>query len=213
MALVCGAACGGEPVAATAGESEAGATTASTSPGSDDGTGAAHGSTTSVDGSGSSSSEAASSSSGSSGGSGSSGSTGAVEDTSSSDGSTTGALPEGCFGIDTVALLDPVVTPIDADSWSPGGSVTVGATLSNPGPDFVDYPSIVVESDHPQVTSAAPNNSLFAILTGQAVPLSVVFIADRAVPPGTEVTFTIRMATLETVCPNGAVVEVAGTVQ
>ncbi|MBX7078120.1 MAG: hypothetical protein K1X88_02965 [Nannocystaceae bacterium] len=211
--LACAAACGGDSGTASDTGSEAGTSGASQgSSGDADGSeGSSAAATTGTDGGSSGTDGGSGGSSGSSGGS--SGSTGAADGSSSGESSTTGVLPDGCAGIDVIELLDPMVTPIDAASWLPGGSVTVGATLSNDGPDFLDYPSIVVESDHDLVTSASPNNSLFGILQGQAVPLSVVFDADASVPSGTQVTFTIRMATLDTVCPNGAVVEVVGTVQ
>lgn len=135
-----------------------------------------------------------------------------ADETSSDEASSTGEVPEGCAGIEMIELLDPYVTPIDAATWEPGGSVTVGVTMYNPGPDFLDYPSIVVESDDPLVTSAAPGNQLFAILEDQSVELMVTFDADDAIASGTEVTFTIRMAVLETVCPNGDAIDVQATV-
>lgn len=144
------------------------------------------------------------------------GSTSTVDDSSSSDegSSSTGELPDGCAGIDVIELLDPYVTPIDAATWLPGGSVMVGATMHNGGSeDFLDYPSIIVESDDPLVTSGAPGNQLFGILAGDSVDIFVQFDADDAITPGSDVTFTIRMATLDTPCPNGDSVEVVGTIE
>jgi hypothetical protein len=112
-----------------------------------------------------------------------------------------------------IELLDPYVTPLDAGSWLPGGSVTVGATMHNPGPDFLDYPSIVVESDNALVTSGAPGNQLFGILMDQSIDIYATFDADDSIAHGTDVTFTIRMASLDNVCPNGDSVEVVGTVE
>jgi hypothetical protein len=142
----------------------------------------------------------------------SSGSSG--DDTSSSDdGSSTGDIPEVCVGIDVIELQTPFATPVDAATWAPGGSVSIGATLYNSGADYGNYPSIVVESDHPMVTSPTPGNQLFAIFGGQSIELSVVFEADDAIARGTDVTFTIHMASLDTVCPNGDTVEVVATVE
>ena len=137
----------------------------------------------------------------------------AADDSSSGGAASTGDIPVDCVGIEPIELLDPFVTPIDAPAWMPGGSVTVGATMHNNGPDFLDYPSIIVESDDPLVTSGAPGHQLFGILEDQSVEISVVFDADRAIAPGTDVEFTIRMAVLDVVCPNGAVAQVQATVE
>lgn len=137
----------------------------------------------------------------------------ADESSTGTDESSTGEVPEECVGIEMIELLDPYVMPIDAATWEPGGSVTVGVTMHNPGPDYTDYPSIIVESDDPLVTSAAPGNQLFAILEDMSTELMVTFDADDAIAPGTEVTFTIRMASLDVVCPNGDVIEVQATVE
>ena len=135
------------------------------------------------------------------------------DDGSSSDGdSTTGPIPEECEGIEMIELTDPYVTPLDAKAWTPGGSVTVGATMYNPGPEYTNYPSIVVESDNPLVTSGMPNFSLFAILEDMSTEVSVTFAADDSVESGTEVTFTIYMASLDMVCANGDSIEVTATV-
>ena len=135
------------------------------------------------------------------------------DDGSSSDDGTTGPIPDECDGIEMIELLDPFVTPVDSKSWTPGGSVTVGATMHNPGPDYISYPSIIVESDNPLVTSGMPNNSLFAILEDQSLEIYVTFEADDATLAGTEVTFTIRMASLDNVCPNGDAVEVSAILE
>jgi hypothetical protein len=136
------------------------------------------------------------------------------DDTSSSDGgSSTGDIPEVCVGIDVIELQTPFATPVDAATWAPGDSVSIGATLYNSGADYGNYPSIVVESDHPMVTSPNPGNQLFVIFEGQSIELSVVFEADDAIARGTEVTFTIHMASLDTVCPNGDTVEVVATIE
>ena len=135
-----------------------------------------------------------------------------TDDESSSDGST-GPIPEDCNGIEMIELNDPYVTPIEAKAWLPGGSVTVGATMYNPGPEYTNYPSIVVESDNPLVTSGMPNFSLFAILEDMSAEVSVTFAADDAIEPGTEVTFTIYMASLDQVCANGDEIEVSATVE
>jgi hypothetical protein len=135
------------------------------------------------------------------------------DDSSSDDGSTTGPIPVECQGIEMIELQDPFVAPIEAKAWTAGGSVEVGVTMYNPGPDFTNYPSIIVEADDPLVTSGMPNNSLFAILEGMSTEIFVVFEADDAVEPGTEVTFTISMATLDQPCPNGDSIEVTATVE
>lgn len=132
---------------------------------------------------------------------------------SSDDDTTTGPIPEDCNGIEMIELNDPFVTPIEAQAFLPGGSVTVGATMYNPGPEYTNYPSIIVESDNPLVTSGMPNFSLFAILEDMSAEVSVVFEADDAIEPGTEVTFTIRMASLDQVCNNGDVAEVSAIIE
>lgn len=78
---------------------------------------------------------------------------------------------------------------------------------------FNNYPSIVVQSDHPMVTSLAPGAQLFGISAGESTELSVVFEADEAIARGTDVTFTIQMASIGIVCPNGDTVEVVATIE
>jgi hypothetical protein len=132
---------------------------------------------------------------------------------SSSGDDSTGPVPESCEGIDLLELNDPYVTPVEAKAWTAGGSVTVGVTMYNPGPYYGDYPSILVESDNPLVTSGMPSVSLFGIGEDSSVDLSVMFAADDAIEPGTEVTFVIYMASLDQVCGNGDETEVSATVE
>jgi hypothetical protein len=77
--------------------------------------------------------------------------------------------------------------------WSPGESAVVNVIMTNTSSIDINYPGIQIESDHPGVTAAVPNNSLFLIGGTQMAELGVTFDADAAIPPGTVVTFTVTL--------------------
>ncbi|MEM7151191.1 MAG: hypothetical protein AAF799_00040 [Myxococcota bacterium] len=135
-----------------------------------------------------------------------SGETGRDETTGSADESTsTGANPTTgdspvCQEHLDIVLTDAYAQPLDP-AWIPGSSIAVGATLDNTGGiDVFSYPGLVVESDHPGVTTRAPGNHLFGLPAGEQATLQVVFEADASVMPGTEVEFTLYADALNQEC-------------
>jgi hypothetical protein len=84
--------------------------------------------------------------------------------------------------------------------------------LHNPGQAFWLYPGILVEADHPGVTSANPTNYLYGIENNASAPLSVVFDAAGNVPGGTVVNFTIHVDALNPGCPGLAQTQVQATI-
>ncbi len=77
----------------------------------------------------------------------------------------------------------------------------VGVTLGTDiAPGFFNYPGIRVSSDHELVTPLVIDNFLFGLEHDTPTPLSVVLMADEALPLGTAVTFTIELVSLEEAC-------------
>lgn len=120
-----------------------------------------------------------------------------------STGSTTApADPAVCAAAELLELAAVKATPVAGPTWSPGEQLVIEATLRNPsGADFLAYPGIRVAADHPDVTSDAPENWLFALLAGTDEIVAVVFLAAPAAAPAT-VRFTVEIVALNQACPD-----------
>jgi len=142
-----------------------------------------------------SSSSSGSSSTGSSGNGGEGGAS--VSSSSSSGIGGAGGAGGGsslCAELAPIKLSASSIQDTDQNGkWSPGESALVNVLMTNTSNADINYPGIIMESDHPGVTTAAPYNALFLIGAQQMAELGITFDADPAIPVGTVVTFTVTM--------------------
>ena len=115
---------------------------------------------------------------------------------------TTGPADPVCAAAAAIEIKDAIAIPAMGPAWEPGESVTIQVTLHNAGSeDFLDYPGIRVQADHPGVTTVMPEDWLFALLLAQDNSLMVTFTAAADVPALSVVTFTITVGVLNQECP------------
>ncbi|MEN9784825.1 MAG: hypothetical protein RLZZ299_89 [Pseudomonadota bacterium] len=121
--------------------------------------------------------------------------------TSTGTGASTGTPADTAEDIDTDCATTPLhvvsvrATPVAAP-WVPGGEVTVVARLENRGDtDVLDYPGVHVTSDSADVTTTQDPQYLYGLFAGQALDLSLTFLASASAAPGT-VTFTAEATAL-----------------
>lgn len=115
---------------------------------------------------------------------------------------TTGPADPVCAAAAAIEIKDAIAIPAMGPAWEPGESVTIQVTLHNAGSeDFLDYPGIRVQADHPGVTTVMPEDWLFALLLAQDNSLMVTFTAAADVPAPSVVTFTIAVGVLNQECP------------
>lgn len=112
-----------------------------------------------------------------------------------------GGDPSGCAELAPISLNQgKIVWDESMDGvWTPGESAAVQVTMLNTSNNAIQYPGLTIKSDNALVATRNPYNALFVLDGNQSADLDVKYLADPAVSPGTTVTFTATLHSINDV--------------
>lgn len=128
--------------------------------------------------------------------------TGESETTDDTDTDGFGNGEDGCEGVEFdectelgwADITQVVLSDADQDgAWSPGETLTATVTYASTG-DFINYPAVVAQADHPLVSVPWATSGFFGVVPDQPIEYEVVFAADPTLEPGTQVGLKIGAA-------------------
>jgi hypothetical protein len=101
---------------------------------------------------------------------------------------------EECTELGWADITQVVLSDADQDgAWSPGEALTATVTYASTG-DFINYPALVAQADHPLVSVPWATSGFFGVVPGQPIEYEVVFEADPTLEVGTQVGLKIGAA-------------------